>query len=304
MFIADAHCDTLYKMTIEKRALEDCKVAPARMEKGGLCLQTYAMFVGAKGPAGTPYEDGKRMLAMSEHLGVEILRGALPDAFPEKPTGVLSVEGGELFVGDLNKLAEFDDHSRIRAVALTWNWENEIGYPGTSGSKQGLKPFGKELIAEMDRRGILTDVSHLNDAGFWDVVHTSSLPPIATHSNLRWLCDVSRNLTRDMAKAIIERRGFIGMNFYSGFLEKNENASIDDVVRHIDALMEMGGEDVVGFGSDFDGISVWPENLANPADFPNLIEALRRHGYADAQIEKIACKNFWRVLKEAEASRK
>ena len=68
MFIADAHCDTLYKMTIEKRALEDCKVAPARMEKGGLCLQTYAMFVGAKGPAGTPYEDGKRMLAMSEHL--------------------------------------------------------------------------------------------------------------------------------------------------------------------------------------------------------------------------------------------
>ena len=89
------------------------------------------------------------MLAMSEHLGVEILRGALPDAFPEKPTGVLSVEGGELFVGDLNKLAEFDDHSRIRAVALTWNWENEIGYPGTSGSEQGLKPFGKELIAEM-----------------------------------------------------------------------------------------------------------------------------------------------------------
>ena len=156
----------------------------------------------------------------------------------------------------------------------------------------------------MDRRGILTDVSHLNDAGFWDVVHTSSLPPIATHSNLRWLCDVSRNLTRDMAKAIIERRGFIGMNFYSGFLEKNENASIDDVERHIDALMEMGGEDVVGFGSDFDGISVWPENLANPADFPNLIEALRRHGYADAQIEKIACKNFWRVLKEAEASRR
>ena len=237
-------------------------------------------------------------------MGVPILRGKLPEQFPETPTGILSVEGGELFVGDLKKVAEFDDQTRIRAVALTWNFENEIGYPGTSGSDKGLKPFGKELIAEMDRRGILADVSHLNDAGFWDVVNFASLPPIATHSNLRWLCDVSRNLTRDMVKAIIERKGFIGMNFYSGFLEKNEHASIDDVVRHIDALMEMGGEDVIGFGSDFDGISAWPEGLANPADFPNLLNALRKRGYRETQIEKIAHENFWRVLKEADSKRK
>ncbi|MDY3027175.1 MAG: membrane dipeptidase [Candidatus Faecivicinus sp.] len=303
MFIADAHCDTLHQLAIGNRALADCTVTPERMQRGGLCLQTYAMFAGAKGPAGTPYSDGKKMLAKSGELGVEILRGQLPDAFPTRPTGVLSVEGGELFAGDLNKLAEFDDDSRLRAVALTWSWENEIGYPGSSGSEKGLKPFGRELVAEMDRRGILTDVSHLNDAGFWDVVKLSALPPIATHSNLRWLCDVSRNLTREMAQAIIDRGGFIGMNFYSTFLVKDGTPTIDDVVRHIDALMEMGGEDTLGFGSDFDGISAWPEGLGNPADFPNLIDALRRRGYTEAQIEKIAWKNYWRVLKQAEKQR-
>lgn len=303
MFIADAHCDTLHQLAIGNRALADCTVTPEHMQRGGLCLQTYAMFAGAKGPAGTPYLDGKKMLAKSGELAVEILRGPLPDAFPNQPTGVLSVEGGELFAGDLNKLAEFDDDSHLRAVALTWNWENEIGYPGSGGSEKGLKPFGRELVAEMDRRGILTDVSHLNDAGFWDVVKLSALPPIATHSNLRWLCDVSRNLTREMARAIIDRGGFIGMNFYSAFLAKDGTPTIDDVVRHIDALMELGGEDVLGFGSDFDGISAWPEGLATPADFPNLIDALRRHGYTEPQIEKIAWKNYWRVLKQAEKHR-
>ncbi len=303
MLIADAHCDTIYCRAIKNTVLENCTVTPKRLEKGNVGLQTFAMFVGDNGPAGTPYADGKKMLEMSNQLGVEILRGKLPDAFPTKPMGILSVEGGELFEGKLERVAEFDDHTRIRAVALTWNWENEIGYPGAGGSEKGLKPFGKELIAEMDRRGILSDVSHLNDAGFWDVVNVSALPPIATHSNLRWLCNVSRNLTRDMAKAIIERKGFIGMNFYAGFLRKDGTATIDDVIRNIDALFEMGGEDVVGFGSDFDGIEAWPENLASPEDFPNLIAALERHGYTNAQIEKIAYKNFWRVLKEADNKR-
>lgn len=301
--IADAHCDTLHRLAIGNCALAACTVTPERMQRGELRMQTYAMFAGAEGPAGTPYLDGKKMLAKSDELGVEILRGALPDAFPDKPTGVLSVEGGELFAGDLNKLAEFDDSSRLRAVALTWNWENEIGYPGASGSEKGLKPFGRELLAEMDRRSILSDVSHLNDAGFWDVVKLSALPPIATHSNLRRLCDVSRNLTNEMARAIIDRKGFIGMNFYSAFLVKDGIATIDDVVRHIDAVMELGGEDVLGFGSDFDGISAWPEGLASPADFPHLIDALRRRGYTEAQIEKIAWRNYWRVLKEAEKHR-
>ena len=304
MFVADAHCDTLYAIAIDEKAPEQCMVTVPRMQTGNVFLQTFAMFTGAKGPQGTPYEDGRRMLAASYQLPLNILRGELPELPPTAPTGVISCEGGEMLEGSLDRLAEFDDETRIRMIALTWNHENEIGYPAKSGSDQPLKPFGHDLLKEMDRRGILADVSHLNDAGFWDVCEHAGLPPIASHSNCRWLCGHFRNLTRDMARAIIDRKGFIGVNFYSRFLCEDGEATLDDVRRHIDALYELGGEDVVGFGSDFDGIEVWPKGLANPSDFPNLLDHLARHGYTQAQLEKLAGLNLWRVLKQADCARR
>ena len=303
MFIADAHCDTLFSMALNHKSLYDCTVTPERMAAGNVGLQTFAMFAGSKGTAGTPYEDGKAMLAASYELPIDVLRGALPQLPPDKPTGIISCEGGEMLVGSLDKLAEFDDETRLRMIALTWNFENEIGHPGKDGSDAPLKPFGHELLKEMDRRGILADVSHLNDAGFWDVCERAALPPIASHSNCRWLCGHSRNLTKDMVKAIIDRRGFIGINFFSAFLNDGDVATLDDVLRHIDAICELGGEDVIGFGSDFDGISRWPEGLGNPADFPALLELLAGHGYTQAQLEKLAGLNLWRVLKQADAAR-
>lgn len=304
MFIADAHCDTLYAVALKGRRLEDCAVSPERMRRGGVCLQTFAMFAGQGGPAGTPYEDGRRMLEASYRLPVEMLRGPLPDEPPEAPAGVLSCEGGEMFAGSLEKLAEFDGDSRLRMVALTWNYENEIGYPAKSGSSEKLKPFGRELLSEMGRRGILADVSHLNDAGFWDVCERSVLPPIASHSDCRWLCGCERNLTKEMARAIVERGGFIGVNFYAHFLTERGEAAMDDVVRHIDALYELGAEDAVGFGSDFDGIEAWPEGLGDPTGFPALLDRLAARGYTRAQLEKLAGGNLWRTLKAAEAARK
>lgn len=303
MFVADAHCDTLYSIAINAQRPEDCAITPQRLRAGGVGLQTFAMFAGRKGPQGTPYEDGRKMLAESYRLPIQVLRGALPEAVPQEPTAILSCEGGEMLEGSLDRLAEFDDDTRLRMIALTWNFENEIGYPGKSGSDRGLKPFGRELLGEMDRRGILADVSHLNDAGFWDVCERAQLPPIASHSDCRWLCNHSRNLTKDMVRAIVDRKGFIGVNFYSSFLNESGEATLDDVLRHIDALCELGAEDVIGFGSDFDGIERWPEGLANPADFPALLDLLARHGYRQAQLEKLAGLNLWRVLKQADAAR-
>lgn len=303
MFVSDAHCDTLYSLVIEGKNSADCKVTAANLQAGNVFLQTFAMFTGAKGPQGTPYQDGRRMLAASYELPVRILRGSLPSQPPKEPTGILSCEGGEMLEGSLARLAEFDDDTRLRMIALTWNHENEIGYPAKSGSDRPLKPFGHDLLTEMDRRGILADVSHLNDAGFWDVCERTHLPPIASHSDCRWLCDHSRNLTKDMVRAIIDRKGFIGVNFYSSFLREDGDATLDDVLRHIDALCELGGEDVVGFGSDFDGIERWPEGLSNPGDFPALLDLLTRHGYTQAQLEKLAGLNLWRVLKQADSAR-
>ena len=303
MFITDAHCDTLRAVGVDGKNVYECCVTPERLAAGGVGLQTFAMFAGSKGPAGTPYEDGVAMINAMSKLGVEIFTGDLPDDIPAAPKGIISIEGGEMLLGDMAKLDEFDTAARIRLIALTWNHENEIGYPAKRGPEGHLKPFGMELLKEMDRRGILADVSHLNEDGFWDIVENMELPPVASHSNARWLCDVPRNLHREQEQAIIDKGGFIGINFYTHFLTNSDTANLDDVFRHIDAICEMGGARILGFGSDFDGIETWPDGLASPADFPAVIGLMRSHGYSESVIEDIAGMNFWRLLKKAEAKR-
>ena len=298
MFIADAHCDTLYEIAICHTRPEDCVVTPDRLRRGGVGLQTFALFCGKHGTQGTAYQDGIDMLGAVPRLGVPVLTGDLPDAPPEVPTGILSCEGGEMLEGSIERFNEFMASARLRMIALTWNFENEIGYPANGGEKKGLKPFGFELVRAMDAAGVRADVSHLNEAGFWDLMERAALAPIATHSDCRWLCDVPRNLTREQVKALIDRRGFIGINFYSNFLKADGRATLDDVVRHIDAVCEMGGEHVLGFGSDFDGIEAWPDGLGDPTGFPVLLDALRQRGYSEETLQGIAGLNMWRVLKE------
>ena len=299
MFIADAHCDALYRIAIEGCAPSDCAVAPERLRAGGVGLQTFAIYSSLRRP--DPHADGLKMLDTYRALPLPRLDGRLPELPPEEPCAVLSMEGGEILRGDLAALDEFDGNARLRLIALTWNYENEIGTPAAKNACEGLKPFGFQLLKEMDRRGIAADVSHLNEAGFWDVMNTASVAPLASHSNCRWLCDVPRNLTRAQVRALIERNGFIGVNFYSEFLARDRAAVMEDVVRHIDEICAMGGEKIVGFGSDFDGIDIWPEGLANPADFPKLLDLLARRGYTDKQLRDIAERNYWRFLREAES---
>lgn len=301
MFVADAHCDSLYSQAVLGR--ETVSVTPESLRLGGVGLQTFALFAGMHAD-GDPVENTRRMFARAKRSPVPLYARTLPEAPEDAPHGVLSIEGGEALAGSVEILREMDDDVRIRMIALTWNYENEIAHPAVLGSDGGLKPFGRTLIREMDLRGIVADVSHLNEAGFWEVLERAELPPIASHSCCRWLRDVPRNLQREQARALIERGGFIGINFYTGFLTGEPRATMDDVLRHIDSLMELGGEDAVGFGSDFDGIESWPEGLGSPADFPKLLNLLALHGYSEEQIAKIAGKNLFRTLKNAEKMRK
>ena len=304
MFVADAHCDTLYSIAVQNNEPEKCMITAERLAKGGVGLQTFALFAGGQNTVKHARQNGLDMLAAKEKVGVPLFLGDLPDAPPETPHGVISIEGGEMIEGSLERLHEFDEAARVRMIALTWNFENQIGFPAKGGSKEGLKPFGIELLHEMDRLGILPDCSHLNEAGFWDICEHASLPPIASHSNLKKLCGHSRNLTDEQVKAVIEKGGFIGINFYSCFLKDNGGATLDDVLRHIDGIAQLGGIDVLGFGSDFDGIDEWPEGLGDPTGFPPLLELLEKHGYSREDIAKIAGINLWKVMKKAEAMRK
>lgn len=300
--VCDAHCDTLSHL-VSGGALENATITPERLAAGGVSLQVFALFA-TYGRGIEPYEKARRMLSAAGEFPVPVLTGALPAALPDAPTGVFSIEGGEILQGSLERFAEFDAAARVRMIALTWNFENEIGHPAKNGPEGGLKPFGLSLVREMNRKGVLCDVSHLNEAGFWDVIEHSTLPPVASHSNARALCEHTRNLTEAQIRAVIEKKGYIGVNFYSAFLAGGRAATLEDVYRHVDAILQLGGEDVVGFGSDFDGIDAWPEGLANPADFPALLNFLAaRGGYAPEVLEKIAGGNLFRVLKAAEAAR-
>lgn len=302
MFTADAHCDTLYETAIKNTSQENCCVTIERLKSGNVGLQTFAMFTSLRRP--DPHADALAMKQAYKRLPLPHLDGKLPDAPPDAPSAILSSEGGEAFKGSIDILRDMDDDVHMRLIALTWNFENEIGMPAKLDSTTSLKPFGFEFLKEMDARGIAADVSHLNEAGFWDVVEKAQIAPIASHSNCRWICDHFRNLKREQVRAIIDRRGFIGINFYSDFLAAGRSATLEDVLRHIDAICEMGGEDIIGFGSDFDGIDAWPDGLSNPSDFPALLQLLENHGYKKAQIEKIAGLNYWRFLKDAEKSAK
>lgn len=300
--VCDAHCDTLSHL-VSGGTLENATVTPERLAAGGVSLQVFALFA-TYGRGIEPYEKARRMLSAAGEFPVPVLTGALPAALPDAPTGVFSIEGGEILQGSLERFAEFDAAARVRMIALTWNFENEIGHPAKNGPEGGLKPFGLSLVREMNRKGVLCDVSHLNEAGFWDVIEHSTLPPVASHSNARALCEHTRNLTEAQIRAVIEKKGYIGVNFYSAFLANGRAATLEDVYRHVDAILQLGGEDVVGFGSDFDGIDAWPEGLANPADFPALLNFLAaRGGYAPEVLEKIAGGNLFRVFKAAEAAR-
>lgn len=301
MFTTDAHCDTLYRIAIDHAAAEDCTVTPEALLAGNVGVQTFAMFSSLRRP--DPHADGLAMKELYKKLPYIHLDGELNAQPPRSPSCVLSIEGGEILRGDLKVLEDFDNDVHLRLIALTWNYENEIGTPARLNATQGLKPFGFELLREMDRRGIAADVSHLNEAGFWDVIRRSEVAPLASHSNCRWICDVHRNLRKSQVKALIERKGFIGVNFFSNFLTLDHPATLEDAARHIDAICEMGGEDIVGFGSDFDGIDSWPQDLASPADFPKLLDLLDSWGYSQAQLEKIAGLNYWRFLRDAQAAR-
>lgn len=183
-------------------------------------------------------------------------------------------------------------------MTLTWNYRNQIAdgaFENATGG--GLTTFGKKVVSQMNSLGMIIDVSHLSDAGFWDVDKISEKPYIASHSNARKICNSQRNLTDEQIKAISEKGGAIGINLYPKFLSLNEKSDINDILKHIDYIINTGGEDCIGIGCDFDGINCMPENIYGVESLEFIInEVEKKYGFLIA--EKFAGKNFLRVMKD------
>ena len=286
MRICDAHADTLYNLVTVPGKANDLTME--RLKKGGVSLQTLAMYVGPKAPLEEVEALFDRMLAVFEDLKRQGWTQAFdPDEAVDGETRfMLSIEGCEVFAKGLDEIQRYRDLG-VRMAAVTWNHENALATPHCVNATDGLKPYGLEAVKEMQRLKIAVDVSHLNEAGFYDILNKTNVPPMASHSCCRAIRDHSRNLTDRQLQDLFEAGGFVGLNFYPSFLGTGP-CTLDTLVDHYDHLLRMGGEGKIGFGSDFDGIETKPEGLDNPEDFPNLLDALRRRGYSEENIESIA----------------
>ncbi|MDD2561525.1 MAG: membrane dipeptidase [Eubacteriales bacterium] len=288
MIICDTHADTLYQIACG--STDKLDVTMERLEKGGVSLQVLAMFVGEDEDPVIIEKRFADMLAAFEALIAQGWRQAFDPS--EAEAGVvrtmLSIEGCEVFASGLHTIAPYREKG-VRMAAVTWNYENALGIPACVNEDQGLKPYGLRAVKEMQRLGIAVDVSHLNIAGFYDILNKTDAPPLASHSCCRALRDHPRNLTDGQLRDLFRAGGFVGLNFYPSFLaDPGQPCDINTLIDHIDHMHQLGGAGMVGFGSDFDGIPSKPSGLDNPSDFPALIQGLRKRGYGEEPVTSIA----------------
>jgi len=213
-----------------------------------------------------------------------------------KVAAVLTIENGAALEGDITKLDEFYELG-VRSIGLTWNGSNQIASGvGGDNSGYGLTSFGMDVVKRMNELGMLVDVSHMNEASFWGVINASDAPIIASHSNAKKICSHQRNLTDEQFTALIKNGGVTGINLYPSFLSESGVADVNDILRHIEHFMSLGGENNVGIGADFDGIPNTPKDVQGVEYLGNIFEALLIRNYTEEQVRKIAGLNFLRTL--------
>ena len=212
-----------------------------------------------------------------------------------KTAAFLSVENGCAFAGDLSRIEKMKRQG-VCAVTLTWNGENELG--SGSVSERGLTDFGKAAVREMERCGILIDVSHLNDAGLADVFNAAEKPLLATHSNARAVCAHKRNLTDAQICKMVQRGCLIGLNYYVAFLRDDGDVrSLDDLYRHVSHFFDLGAQKNLALGSDFDGARL-PECLSSPEKAAEVYGYLLSRGISEEEADGIFYKNAAAFLRE------
>lgn len=318
--LIDLHCDTLsglLKMDFQESIRQNhLQVNLEGMQKAGTMVQFFACFVNAASYNDVPndiwdsaYQDVLKMAAKMEQETDDELRIArnideIQEHFKNgQISAILTVEEGGVLNGDLHRLEHLYAKG-IRLITLTWNYENCIGYPNSpdpSKMKKLLKPFGLEVIHRMNELGMMIDVSHLSDGGFWDCIQYSQAPVVASHSNARALNNHPRNLSDDMLKALAEKGGIAGLNFYPAFLHKsNQEATVQDIARHAAYMIQTAGEDLPAIGTDFDGFDA-PDITGYPSSVQEMelvYECMKRYGISERQLDKIWSGNAQRILRE------
>jgi len=252
-----------------------------------------------------------RLLRLEAESGgqVKIVRNVdeILDCFDKEILAVvLHFEGAEAIDSDLNMLEVFYQVG-LRSLGITWSrpnvfgWGVESGFPSSPDTGAGLTDSGRRLVRRCNQLGIMLDVSHLNEKGFWEVAGLSEAPLVASHSAAHALCASARNLTDRQLDAIAESDGIVGVNFYPGFLRADGRSEPDtcpdEIIRHMDYIVQRIGIEHVGLGTDFDGAEI-PLEIKDVTGLPKIISALEKIGYDESSLAEIAYKNWVRVLRK------
>lgn len=328
MRIFDMHADIWYDIHKKKnQGIESSRFKDYHLErfrKGEICGGVFISWLDDKIPKAL---EEKEMMVMINATMNEINNNQdifhilknkkdFENISDKKLNVLMGIEGLRAIGKNLDWLDTFYNLG-FRLATLTWNEENDLGTGVRGDNLRGLTEIGKKAVEKMNELGMIIDVSHANEKTFWDIYEISKSPIIASHSNCKTLCDVPRNLTDEQIKAIAEKGGLIGINAYVGFIKECEYSksakveaedvekrpNLKDLVDHIDYLVGLVGIDSIGFGFDFceylyEDETTNPIGLENCSKAQNIILELRKRGYSEENIEKLAYKNFFNFAKK------
>lgn len=320
MEIIDMHCDTISRIYQERKQQRTASLREnsfqldlAKMKSAGYLLQNFALFIDL-GETKNPHQTFLEQFAVFQEemeqnadliSPVTSYSEILANEKQQKMSALLTLEEGEVCGGDPARLTEIYEMG-VRMMTFAWNYPNSLGFPAepvSSCPKKGLTASGREFLTEMERLGIIADVSHLSDEGIRDVCRFATKPFCASHSNARALCGRGRNLPDELIRNISEKGGVIGANYYGPFLSDvpdKQNiffSRVKDIVRHICHISDIGGIYCIGLGSDFDGIDDNLE-LSDCSKIELLEQELRNHGFHTSEIEQIFYRNVLSFYQE------
>ena len=327
MKVADMHCDTISELFHARERGEQVSILEnhlhmdlKRMQKGDYLLQNFAMFVHL-GKTEDPFHYAMQLVDLfynelepySDRIGiVKSWNDIEENRKAGKMSAMLTLEEGGICKGDLACLRDFY-RLGARMMTITWNFPNELGFPNgrdesvsparaVPDTEHGLTETGIAFVQEMERIGMIIDISHLNDAGIWDVFHYTKKPFVASHSNARALAHHPRNLTDEMIRALAERGGVAGINYYAPFLKDADKKMplqglCSDMVAHMKHMKQVGGIGCIGLGSDFDGIDT-ATDMKDCSGMQLLADVMSREGFTTGEIEAVFHDNVLRVYRE------
>ena len=277
----DLHCDTLTKCRENREELKNAKLS-VNLEKGKKYVswaQVFAIWIDDSLRGKEAYGFFSRNAGffaeqMEKNSGTISFCRSSGDmrkaAENSKEIALLSIEGSGALAGRIENLYNAYK-AGVRLITLTWNGKCEAGDGCMVENAGGLTPFGLDLVCKMEQLGIIVDVSHLSEKGFWDVARTAKRPFVASHSDSKGVFDCRRNLTDDQFREIVKGGGLVGLNFCRGFLAGGR-VTVEDIIRHADHYLHIGGEKALALGSDFDGCAL-PDGIHGTEDVANIHSA-------------------------------